>query len=213
MKTLYACEPGIKLWEQPSSLATPDFVTFSLIDSSIAEIWETWLKFATALASEWPTLMKWRTAGYSIASEKVQELRLRKEIEKTLKKADLLEKNDTTKIYSYIQFNKTQSISFNPNELTQHRNTIIILTKENVDIRSIWRKLCKNDNGITSQGLLDFLIEQHETLIARFIESDIHSAAQIITPSPYSNKIDDTLNNLRLKKIDSIRIPEAIQSL
>ena len=92
MSTFYICEPGIKLWEQPTYTTAPGFITFSFLGPSILEAWATWRKVTNSLAPEWPIVMKWRTVGYSLEQYKTQEVRLRKEIEKTLTDEDLIKK-------------------------------------------------------------------------------------------------------------------------
>ncbi|WP_454870054.1 hypothetical protein [Pseudomonas lini] len=212
MSTFYTCEPGIKLWEQPSYTAAPGFITFSFLDASTLKIWATWKKVTNNLGSEWPVVMKWRTIGYSLEHEKVQELRLRKEIGKSLAENDLIKKNETSKIYSYIKLNSTQDIKFYPGELTQHRNTMLIFKKSTPNLNLIWEQLSKADKGISSQSIFDFLVNSRETLVGRFIESDTHSAAQLITPIEYSDKIKSLLEGLDVIKIATTEVSGAIQS-
>jgi len=129
MSTFYIYEPGIRLWEQPTYTTALGFMTFSFLGPSILEIWATWKKVTHTLGPEWPVVMKWRTIGYSLEHEKVQDLRLRKEIGRSLTEKDLIKTNKISKIYSYIKLNNTRDVKFNPNELTQHRNTILIFKK------------------------------------------------------------------------------------
>ena len=212
MSKFYICEPGIKLWEQPNYTAAPGFITFSFLDASTLKIWATWKEVTKTLGSEWPVVMKWRTIGYSLEHEKAQELRLRKEIGNSLTGKDLIKKNEASKIYSYIKLNNTQDIKFDPNELTQHRNTILIFKKPTPNLNLIWEQLSKADKGISSQNIFDFLTNSRETLIGRFIESDTHSAAQLITPIEYSDKIKSLLESLDITKIPISEVPVVIQN-
>ncbi|WP_339526255.1 hypothetical protein [Pseudomonas sp. EL_65y_Pfl2_R96] len=212
MSTFYTCEPGIKLWEQPNYTTAPGFITFSFLDASTLKIWAIWKELTNILGSEWPVVMKWRTIGYSLEHEKVQELRLRKEIGGSLTENDLIKKNETSKIYSYIKLNNTQDIKFDPNELTQHRNTILIFKKSPPDLNLIWEQLSKADKGISSQNIFDFLTSSRETLVGRLIESDTHSAAQLITPIEHSDKIRSLIERLDTIKITTTEVPEIIQS-
>lgn len=212
MSTFYICEPGINLWEQPNYIAAPGFITFSFLDASTLKIWATWKEATNILGSEWPIVMKWRTIGYSLEHEKVQELRLRKEIGKSLTEKDLIKRNETSKIYSYIKLKNTQDAKLDPNELTQHRNTILIFKKINPGLDLIWEQLSKADKGISSQSILDFLTNSRETLIGRFIESDTHSAAQLITPIEYSDKIKSLLESLDITEITTAEVPNTIRS-
>lgn len=123
-------------------------MTFSFLDASILKIWATWKEVTNTLGSEWPVVMKWRTIGYSLEHEKVQELRLRKEIGKSLTEKDLIKRNEKSKIYSYIKLNNTQDVKLDPNELTQHRNTILIFKKISPNLDLIWEQLSKADKGI-----------------------------------------------------------------
>jgi hypothetical protein len=212
MSKFYICEPGIKLWEQPNYTAASGFITFSFLDASILKIRAIWKEVTHTLGSEWPVVMKWRTIGYSLEHEKVQELRLRKEIGKFLTEKDLIKRNETSKIYSYIKLNNTQDVKLDPNELTQHRNTILIFKKIIPSLDLIWEQLSNADKGISSQSILDFLTNSRETLIGRFIESDTHSVAQLITPIEYSDKIKSLLESLDITKITTTEVPDTTQS-
>jgi hypothetical protein len=212
MSTFYICEPGIRLWEQPIYTTAPGIITFSFLGPSILEVWATWSKATNSLASEWPIVMKWRTVGYSLEQHKIQEVRLRKEIEKTLSDEDLIEKNAISKIYSYIQSSNSLDNNFEPNELTQHRNTILIFKKSTPNLNLIWEQLSKADKGITSQNIFDLLTNSRETLIGRFIESDTHSAAQLIAPIEYGDKIKSLIETLDTIKTIETEVPDIIQS-
>jgi hypothetical protein len=212
MSTFYICEPGIKLWEQPTYTTAPGFITFSFLGPSILEIWATWRKVTNSLAPEWPIVMKWRTVGYSLEQHKIQEVRLRKEIEKTLSNEDLIKKNETSKIYSYIQSSNSLDNKFEPNELTQHRNTILILKKTAPSIPPLWEQLSKADKGISSQNIFNFLTNERETLIGRFIESDTHSIAQLISPIEHSKKIKSIIEELKIIQTSTTEVTDIIQS-
>jgi hypothetical protein len=153
MTILYTYEPGIKLWEQPNTIGPVNFVTFSFLGANTEEIWPVIQELAGRLAPEFPTTIKWRTVGYSLEDFKVQEMRLRKEIENTLGPTDILRKNTSSKIYSYIQLTNTKKIGFNPAELTQHRNTFLILSATQNNIESIWEQLSRADIGVSPPKL------------------------------------------------------------
>lgn len=129
MRTFYIYDPGIKLCEQPEFAPSPDFVSFTIISASLQDIWSTWIKISRSLSLEWPTTIKWRTIGYSLENQKIQEIRLRKDIESTLGANGILKKNAETKIYSYLNPTDTHENRFKPDELTQYRNTFLILKK------------------------------------------------------------------------------------
>jgi len=86
-------------------------------------------KISHSLALEWPTTIKWRTVGYSLEDQKIQEIRLRKDIESTLGANGVIKKNENTKIYSYLNPTDTLENKLKPDELTQYRNTFLILKK------------------------------------------------------------------------------------
>jgi hypothetical protein len=195
MSTFYICEPGIRLWEQSIYTTAPGIITFSFLGPYILEVWATWSKVTN-----------------SLEQHKIQEVRLRKEIEKTLTDEDLIKKNETSKIYSYIQSSNSLDNKLEPNELTQHRNTILIFKKSTPNLNLIWEQLSKADKGITSQNIFDLLTNSRETLIGRFIESDTHSAAQLIAPIEYSDKIKSLIEMLDTIKTTKTEIPDIIQS-
>lgn len=119
------------------------------------------------------------------------------------------EKNEKTKIYSYVDFTNTNDITFTPNELTQYRNTILILKKEEEDAYKIWSHLSENDK-LNVAAIAKFLKNNRDTLIARFLESDTHSTAHIITPEKYSERIKSILSKLNIEEIKSTKLYEII---
>jgi hypothetical protein len=213
MNSLYICESGIKLWEQPARTTAPDFTTFSILDNSISDIWANWQKLAEALLLNWPITMKWRTIGHSLEQYKVQELLLRKEISKDLNSADIIKKNEKTKIYSYIQHINIGDTLFNPNELTQYRNTLLLLNKSEPNIEKTWEKLSITDKGVSSDHLANFLCNERESIIGRFIENDTYSVAQIICSAEHRSSIEILLKNIHLRQISAAEIPKAIENL
>jgi len=66
MNSLYICEPGIKLWEQPAHTTAPGFTTISILDKSISNILETWQELTKILIIDWTTAVKWRAIGHSL---------------------------------------------------------------------------------------------------------------------------------------------------
>lgn len=213
MNSLYICELGIKLWEQPAHTTAPGLTTISILDKSISDIWATWQELTKTLIIDWPIAVKWRTIGHSLEQHKVQELLLRKEISKDLTSNDIIKKNENTKIYSYAQFISPGDTLFNPSELTQYRNTLLLLIKSAPNLDEIWKKLSIADKGVTPDNIFSFLCSELETVIGRFIEHDIYSAAQIICPIKYSSNIETLLNNMNLQKISASEIPKAIENL
>ena len=213
MNSLYICESGIKLWEQPAGTTAPDFTTFSILDESISDIWTDWQKLAEALLLNWPITMKWRTIGHSLEQYKVQELLLRKEISKDLNSTDIIKKNEKTKIYSYIQHINIGDTLFEPNELTQYRNTLLLLNKSEPNIEKTWEKLSITDKGVSSEHLANFLCNERESIIGRFIENDTYSVAQIICSVEHRSRIEILLKNINLRQISAAEIPKAIENL
>lgn len=157
MRTFYICESGIKLCEQPEHTISPDFVSFTLISASLQDIWSTWKKISNSLSLEWPTTTKWRTVGYSLEDQKIQEIRLRKDIESTLGANGILKKNENTKIYSYLDPTDTVKNNLRPDELTQYRNTFLILNKNEPNTDILWDQLSTGDKAVTSKSIFDFM--------------------------------------------------------
>ncbi|QXI08332.1 hypothetical protein HU718_011720 [Pseudomonas tensinigenes] len=93
MNKLYTYEPGIQLCEQPTNSLTLDFMSFTIFCASTQELWSVWKEMSEYLATDWPVILKWRTVGYSLEDQKIQEIFLRKDIEKTLKANGFLRKN------------------------------------------------------------------------------------------------------------------------
>jgi hypothetical protein len=213
MKIFYICDSGIKLHEQPEYTLSPDFVSFTIISASLQDIWSNWETISHSLAQEWPTTIKWRTVGYSLEDQKIQEIRLRKDIESTLGANGILKKNENTKIYSYLDPTDTVKNNLRPDELTQYRNTFLILKKTKPDTDILWDQLSKSDNAVTSKSIFVFMSLDKETLIARFLESDTHSTLQIIAPAQNTNEITTLLESLKIKKIKNTELPQTINSL
>ncbi|WP_127797582.1 hypothetical protein [Pseudomonas syringae] len=213
MNTFYICEPGIKLCEQPIYTTAPGFVSYSFYSASLSEAWSIWKKLSIALSTEWPVTIKWRTVGDSLEQQKIQEIRLRKDIEKTLGKNGFIKKNEQTKIYSYLNPEKTEKNEINPNELTQYRNTFLILKKQTPDMQALWDQLSNGDKGVTSNSLFNFLTLDREALIGRFLESDTHSTAQLISPIEYHTKINSILEKINITKTTEIDLPTIISHL
>lgn len=213
MRTFYIYDSGIKLCEQPELAPSPDFVSFTIISASLQDIWSTWEKISRSLSLEWPTTIKWRTIGYSLEGQKIQEIRLRKDIESTLGANGILKKNAETKIYSYLDPTDTHENRFKPDELTQYRNTFLILKKNTPDLLLLWEQLSKDDKAVTSRSILKFMNFDRETLIARFLESDTHSTLQLIAPAENLKKITSILENLEIRKVTHTEIPEIINNL
>ncbi|GGK39484.1 hypothetical protein SAMN04490189_4784 [Pseudomonas koreensis] len=213
MRTFYIYDPGIKLCEQPEFAPSPDFVSFTIISASLQDIWSTWIKISRSLSLEWPTTIKWRTIGYSLENQKIQEIRLRKDIESTLGANGILKKNAETKIYSYLNPTDTHENRFKPDELTQYRNTFLILKKNTPDLLLLLEQLSKDDKAVTSRSILKFMNFDRETLIARFLESDTHSTLQLITPAENLKKITPIFENLEIRKVTHTEIPEIINNL
>lgn len=213
MRTFYIYDSGIKLCEQPEFAPSPDFVSFTIISASLQDIWSTWKKISRSLSLEWPTTIKWRTIGYSLEDQKIQEIRLRKDIESTLGANGILKKNAETKIYSYLDPTDTHENRFKPDELTQYRNTFLILKKNTPDLILFWEQLSKDDKAVTSRSILKFMNFDRETLIARFLESDTHSTLQLIAPAEKLKKITSILENLEIRKVTHTEIPEMINNL
>jgi hypothetical protein len=183
-----------------------------LIAGTLQDLWTTWKAVSNFLAPEWPVTIKWRTIGYSLEQQKIQELRLQKEILTSLSPNGLLKKNEKTKIYSYVDFTNTNDIMFTPNELTQYRNTILILKKEEEDAYKIWSQLSENDR-LNAAAIAKFLKSNRDALIARFLESDTHSTAHIITSQKYSERIKSILSKLNSEEIKSAKLYEIINKL
>lgn len=196
MNKFYTYKPGIQLCEQPTNTLTLDFISFTIFCASTPELWSVLKEMSEYLVTDWPVILKWRTVGYSLEDQKIQEIFLRKDIEKTLKANGLLRKNERSKIYSYISAEKTKSFDFSPKELTQHRNTFLLLRKTEADLLELWSSPSKIDKGVTSQGIYNFLTKNRETIIVRFIESGTHSSTQLIGPAEQSEKIMFTLNKI-----------------
>jgi hypothetical protein len=213
MRTFYICESGVKLCEQPEYTLSPDFVSFTLISASLQDIWSNWEKISYSLAQEWPTTIKWRTVGYSLEYQKIQEIRLRKDIESTLGANEVIKKNENTKIYSYLDPTDTLENKLRPDKLTQHRNTFLILKKIEPDKYLLWDQLSKSDKTVTSKSVFDFMTIDKETIIARFLESDTHSTLQLIAPAETLNKITSLLENLKIKKIKHTELSQTINNL
>jgi len=213
MRTFYICESGVKLCEQPEYTLSPDFVSFTLISASLQNIWSNWEKISHSLALEWPTTIKWRTVGYSLEDQKIQEIRLRKDIESTLGANGVIKKNENTKIYSYLNPTDTLENKLKPDEPTQYRNTFLILKKIKPDKYLLWDQLSKDDKAVTSKSVFDFMTIDKETLIARFLESDTHSTLQLIAPAENPNKITSLLENLKIKKIKHTELSQTINNL
>ncbi|MGC3935068.1 hypothetical protein [Pseudomonas atacamensis] len=209
MSIYYTCEPGIKFHETPEQFSDPDFMSIALVAGTLQDLWSTWKAVSNFLAPEWPVTIKWRTIGYSLEQQKIQELRLQKEILTSLSPNGLLKKNEKTKIYSYVDFTNTNDITFTPNELTQYRNTILILKKEEEDAYKIWSHLSENDK-LNVAAIAKFLKNNRDTLIARFLESNTHSTAHIITPEKYSERIKSILSKLNIEEIKSTKLYEII---
>ncbi|MGA5589544.1 hypothetical protein ACPCHW_25160 [Pseudomonas siliginis] len=212
MNIYYTCEPGIKFHETPEHFSAPDFMSIALIAGTLQDLWTTWKAVSNFLAPEWPVTIKWRTIGYSLEQQKIQELRLQKEILTSLSPNGLLKKNEKTKIYSYVDFTNTNDIMFTPNELTQYRNTILILKKEEEDAYKIWSQLSENDR-LNAAAIEKFLKSNRDTLIARFLESDTHSTAHIITSKKYSERITSILSKLNIEEIKPAKLYEIINKL
>ncbi|MFJ2488454.1 hypothetical protein [Pseudomonas sp. NPDC087639] len=212
MSIFYICDSGIKLCEQPEHIYSPDFVSFTLISASLQEIWSTWEKISHSLELEWPITIKWRTVGYSLEDQKIQEIRLRKEIEGTLGDNGIIKKNIKTKIYSYLDPITTNKNKLKPDELTQHRNTFLILKKSNTDLNTLWDQLSEGDKAVTSKSILNFITTDREVTIVRFLESDTHSTLQLITPAENLNKTTSLLETLKVKKIRYTELPETINN-
>jgi len=213
MKTFYICDSGINLCEQPECTLSSDFVSFTLVSASLQDIWSTWKKISHSLSLEWPTTIKWRTVGYSLEDQKIQEIRLRKDIESTLGTNGILKKNAKTKIYSYLDLTDTHENKFEPNELTQHRNTFLILKKSIPDTYLLWDQLSENDKAVTAKSIFNFMTLEKETLIVRFLESDTHSTLQLIAPTEKSNEIKSIIENLEIKKIKNTDLHKIINNL
>lgn len=210
MSTFYICEPGISFCEQPESIVAPEFVSFTFISASLAETWEIWKDVSQFLASEWPVTVKWRTIGYSLEQQKIQDIRLRREIENTLSQQGIIKKSTQTKIYSYLDITQTQDNKFEAAELTQYRNTILILRNSMPDKNILWDQLSGGDTVVTQQSILSFMTIDREALIGRFLESDTHSTAQLIAPEKHFIKIKSILENLNITEIEKTRLAEII---
>jgi hypothetical protein len=209
MNIYYTCEPGITFHETPEQLADLNFMSIALIADTLQNLWCTWKDVSHILAPEWPITIKWRTVGYSLEQQKIQEIRLQKEILRSLSPNGILKKNEKTKIYSYVDPTNTNNIIFTPNELTQYRNTILIIKKEKPDLFKVWNQLSENDR-IDVKSIASFLNSNTDTFIARFLESDTHSTAQLIVPEKHSDTVKSILSKLNMQETKTAQLHEII---
>lgn len=212
MNVYYTYESGVRFHEQLETLSDSAFLSFTLIGGTRLELWSTWRGFCDLAASEWPVTIKWRTVGYSLEEQKIQEIRLQRQITKSLSPNGFLKKNQKTKIHSYLDFTNTKNIAFDLNELTQHRNTLLILERTQRDPYSIWSQLSENDKTISQVNISRFLKSNRDTFIARFLESDTHSTAQVIILLEHSTKIRSILTTLKTKETNAAKMHDIINN-
>ncbi|MBV4488939.1 hypothetical protein HU727_025460 [Pseudomonas sp. SWRI153] len=212
MSTYYTCEPGIKLHEQLEHITDPGFVSFTLVAGTLQDLWPTWKNFSHLIAAEWPVTIKWRTIGYSLEQQKIQEIRLKKEILSNLSPKGFLKKNEKTKIYSYLDPAYTKDISFEPKELTQYRNTMLILKKSEQDLHKIWSELSEYDKTVSVESISKVMTNNRDTFIARFLELDTHSIAQFITPVKNSYEFASILAKLKVTETKVTDLHEIINN-
>jgi len=213
MKPIYSFESGIKPWEQTTEINDTRFITITIIHRSVNEIVDLWYILVENIAQLLPRTVKWRTIGHSIEGSRVQELKLVKLLKSDLGSEDILEKNNSTNIYSYVKRIKSPLHDFDLHTMTQPKYTVLLFLPETEpNCGSIWKSFKNCDAGLDAKGIEYILHQYCDSLMCRVFESDTYTSCQFIGVVDQINILREKLDYLGVARINKDEIPRLIRN-
>ncbi|KAA0941715.1 hypothetical protein FQ186_27125 [Pseudomonas sp. ANT_H14] len=183
MKTVFIYEDGIYPWDQGCPSDDKDYITLTLLNHTLIEVWPSWCKLELLLMKTWPIVVSWGTFGIKPYS-KTQEYLALKSFSKKAGPGDTLKKNEATSIYSYIKYINTPATKVDPSTLGSTRGSVRLMKTPNSETTDLWQKLSALDYISTTDDFR-LILSDNATLSIRFFNGETYGAIQLICHSKH----------------------------
>lgn len=199
MKSALIKETGIHPWEQLDTSTDENYITITLLNQEFSGAWETWCEVSSLLKQKWPNIVRWHTHSSPYYS-KSQEYISQKKFYENSKPGDIYRKNESTSIYSQITNLDSDPYRTDPNSMTGHQTSIVLMLKNNDNLDSLWDKL-SNLNGISKSEDLKWILSEENIIYLRFQNSETHGIVQLICHSKHLHSLEKFIKKVNPEEI------------
>lgn len=198
--TVFIHQTGIHPWDQLHPTDQREYVTVSLLNQDFENVWKTWRALVTLLTQEWPIILTWYTTMTPQYSKTHEYLTLKHFAQNSGPK-DIFKKNETTSVYSGLEYLNPNPEYIDPSKLMAYRSTLTLMLKQDAQPEKLWQRL-SHLNLLSTTDDFQWILADEENLTFRFYDAETHGIAQLICHSMHLPKIEQAINSLNIKKIN-----------
>lgn len=208
MNTVFIQKTGIHPWDQLHPTEEQEYVTISLLNQDFEGVWKTWQAFVSLLNHNWPTIAEWYSTSVPQYSKTQEHLAL-KHFLKNSDPKDIFKKNETTLVYSGIEYLNDNPEHIDPTKLKSYRRSVTLLMKKDYQPELLWQQL-SHLNHLSTTDDFKLILEENENLSFRFYDAETHGVAQLICSSKHLPLLDKIIEKLNLERIQQKDVYEYI---
>lgn len=207
MKSALIKETGIHPWEQLNPSADENYISITLLNQAFSGAWETWCEVSSLLKQKWPNIVRWQTNSLPYYS-KSQEHTSQKKFHENSRPGDIYRKNESN-IYSQITNLNSNPYRTDPNSMTGHRTSVVLMLENNSNLDYLWKKL-SNLTDISKIDDFKLILSDENAIYLRFHDSETHGVVQLICHSKHSPSLEKVIKKINLEEIQQEDIYEFI---
>ena len=123
----------------------------------------------------------------------------------------IIERNEATKAYSYVEEYLKPLDLFNLDILTNYRYTTMLFSgNSRIDLKGVWESLSSVEDCVSANKLNFAFMTLENVVLSRAVETDTHAAAQFVMDVGFFNFLLPKIDSLNLKRIFEDEIESVI---